>query len=35
MEKIKSMWNKLSKHGKMFAGACGVILLIIIISNIV
>tara|TARA_R100001594_G_scaffold15312_1_gene32181 strand:+ start:1216 stop:1323 length:108 start_codon:yes stop_codon:yes gene_type:complete len=35
MEKIKSMWSNLSKKGKMFVAGCGVILLIIIISNIV
>lgn len=35
MSKIKEMWNNLSKKGKMFAGALGVILILIVLSYIV
>ena len=35
MNKIKDMWNGLSKKGKMFAGALGAILVLIILSYIV
>ena len=35
MNKIKEMWNSLSKKGKMFAGALGVILILIVLSYIV
>lgn len=35
MNKIKEMWNNLSKKGKMFAGALGVILILIVLSYIV
>jgi len=34
MNKIKDMWNDLSKKGKIFAGALAVILLMIIYSYI-
>ena len=34
MSKIKDMWNNLSKRGKIFAGALGIILLVIIYSYI-
>ena len=34
MNKIKDMWNGLSKKGKIFAGALGVIFLVIIYSYI-
>jgi|TARA_R100000278_G_C5427636_1_gene148929 flagellar biosynthesis/type III secretory pathway M-ring protein FliF/YscJ len=32
MEKVKSMWNGLSKQGKIFFGGVGVILVLIIIN---
>ena len=35
MNKIKEMWDNLSKKGKMFAGALGVILILIVLSYIV
>jgi flagellar biosynthesis/type III secretory pathway M-ring protein FliF/YscJ len=35
MNKIKDIWNGLSKKGKMFAGALGAILVLIILSYIV
>ena len=35
MSKIKEMWNNLSKKGKMFAGALGVILILNVLSYIV
>ena len=35
MNKIKEMWGNLSKKGKMFAGALGVILILIVLSYIV
>ena len=35
MNKIKEKWNNLSKKGKMFAGALGVILILIVLSYIV
>jgi len=34
MDKLKDMWNGLSKRGKIFTGALGVILLVIIYSYI-
>jgi len=34
MSKIKEMWNSLSKKGKIFASALGIILLVIIYSYI-
>ena len=34
MSKIKDMWKSLSKRGKIFAGALGIILLVIIYSYI-
>jgi flagellar biosynthesis/type III secretory pathway M-ring protein FliF/YscJ len=34
MNKIKDMWNNLSKKGKIFTGALGIILLVIIYSYI-
>ena len=34
MNKIKDMWNGLSKRGKILTGALGVILLVIIYSYI-
>ena len=35
MNKIKEMWNGLSKRGKIVAGALGVILILIVLSYIV
>ena len=35
MNKIKEMWNGLSKRGKIVAGALGAILFLIIFSYIV
>jgi len=35
MNKIKEMWSGLSKKGKIFAGAFGAILLLIILTYIV
>ena len=35
MNKMKEMWNGLSKKGKIFAGALGAILNLIILSYIV
>jgi flagellar biosynthesis/type III secretory pathway M-ring protein FliF/YscJ len=35
MNKIKEMWNGLSKKGKIFASAIGVILIVIVFSYIV
>jgi len=35
MDKLKTMWNGLSKRGKIFAGALGAIILLIIVSNII
>ena len=35
MNKIKEMWNSLSKRGKIVAGALGAILILIIFSYIV
>jgi len=34
MSKIKEMWNSLSKKGKIFTSALGIILLVIIYSYI-
>jgi len=34
MDKLKNKWNGLSKRGKIFTGALGVILLVIIYSYI-
>jgi len=35
MNKIKDMWNSLTKKGKIFVGALGAILVLIILSYIV
>ena len=35
MSKIKDMWNGLSKKGKIFAGALGAIIVLIVLSYIV
>ena len=35
MNKIKEMWSGLSKKGKIFAGALGAILLLIVLTYIV
>tara|TARA_R110002126_G_scaffold325_2_gene1749 strand:+ start:431 stop:538 length:108 start_codon:yes stop_codon:yes gene_type:complete len=35
MNKLKDKWNGLSKKGKMFAGALGGILVLIVLSYIV
>jgi len=35
MNKLKEMWSGLSKKGKIFAGALGAIILLIIVSNII
>ena len=35
MNKLKDRWNSLSKEGKIFTGALGVILVLIVLSYIV
>ena len=35
MDKLKDRWNSLSKKGKIFTGALGAILVLIVLSYIV